>query len=347
MKYLILLAFCYVFFSCKPEKRQTSNIFNSVTIQPVLRDSLLNIRAIEILDDKSLAFAANNNSYGLMNPDTKEWKVSKNNLDSLELNFRSVAHTKKDFFMLSIGSPAYMFKTTNYGMRLCYEEIHPKVFYDSMLFWNDLEGIAVGDPTDHCMSIIITRNGGESWNKLSCDMLPETTFGEAAFAASNTNISIVGNHTWIATGGYQSRIFYSPDKGNSWNVYDTPMIEGTETTGIYSIDFYNDSLGFAIGGDYTKPDDKSANKMYTRDGGKTWNLTGVNKEPGYRSCVQYVPNGEGERLIAVGFKGIDYSIDGGQNWKHLSDESFYTLRFLNKNVAYAAGKGIIAMLTFK
>ena len=347
MKYVTLFVFCYLFFSCKAEKKQTSSIFTSVVIEPVLQDSLLSIRAIDILDDKSLAFAANNNSYGLMNPITKEWKISKKKLDSLELNFRAVAHTKKDFLMLSVGTPAFMFKTTNNGMKVCYKEIHSKVFYDSMLFWNDLEGIAVGDPTGDCMSIIITRDGGDSWNKLSCDVLPETANGEAAFAASNSNISIVGNDTWIATGGQQSRIFHSPDKGISWNAYETPILKGAETTGIYSIDFYNDSLGFAIGGDYTKPDDMSANKMYTSDGGKTWKLIGVNKEPGYRSCVQYVPYGEGQELVAVGFKGVDYSKDGGRNWTHLSDQSFYTLRFLNNNVAYAAGRGIVAMLTFE
>ena len=105
MKYVTLFVFCYLFFSCKAEKKQTSSIFTSVVIEPVLQDSLLSIRAIDILDDKSLAFAANNNSYGLMNPITKEWKISKKKLDSLELNFRAVAHTKKDFLLYK-----YIFK---------------------------------------------------------------------------------------------------------------------------------------------------------------------------------------------------------------------------------------------
>ena len=46
-------------------------------------------------------------------------------------------------------------------------------------------------------------------------------------------------------------------KGIGWESYKTPIIQGQETTGIYSIDFYNDSLGYAIGGDYTKPLDNS------------------------------------------------------------------------------------------
>ena len=156
-----------------------------------------------------------------------------------------------------------------------------------------------------------------------------------------------GDNTWIATGGNVSRVLYSPDKGATWEVYDTPIIQGIGTTGMYSIDFYDELNGFAIGGDYTKPSDNSANKIRTEDGGKTWTLVGVNENPDYRSCVQYIPNGEGQELVVIGFNGIDYSNDAGSTWTHLSDEGFYTIRFIDENTAYAAGKGRISKLTFK
>jgi len=210
-----------------------------------------------------------------------------------------------------------------------------------------LEGIAIGDPTDGCMSMIITRDGGNSWIKLSCDVLPKVNEGEAAFAASNTNIAIVGDHTWVATGGKSSRVLYSPNKGKTWEVYNTPIVQGIETTGMYSIDFYDEKNGFAIGGDYTKSEGNVANKIRTTDGGKTWKLVAKNQNPGYRSCVQYVPNGAGKELVAIGFQGVDYSNDSGNSWKHLSDEGYYTIRFLNDSTAYAAGSGRIAKLTFR
>ena len=140
---------------------------------------------------------------------------------------------------------------------------------------------------------------------------------------------------------------YSPDKGKTWEVFNTPIIQGMETTGMYSIDFYDEFNGFAIGGDYTKPEHNKANKMLTKDGGRTWNLVAIGKEPGYRSCVQFIPNRKGKELVAVGFKGIDYSNDYGYTWKQLSEEGFYTIRFLNDSIAYAAGKGRISKLTFK
>jgi len=82
-----------------------------------------------------------------------------------------------------------------------------------MQFWNDMEGIAVGDPIDACLSIIITRDGGETWNKLPCEKLPKVVDGEAAFAASNTNIITKGTATWIVSGGKKSRVFTRQIKG--------------------------------------------------------------------------------------------------------------------------------------
>ena len=349
MKQFFLFLVCIIFlFSCGRKETIKSRNFTRVEIETILQDSLLSIRAIDILNDGSLAFAANNGVFGLFNPLKDSWVTSKQELDSVNLHFRSVAHTSTDFFMLSIESPAILYKTGDNGkMQMVYQENHPKAFYDSMDFWNNQEGIAIGDPTDECMSIIITRDGGETWNKLLCDALPKAKEGEAAFAASNTNISIAGDKTWVATGGKTSRIFYSPDKGKTWEVFNTPIIQGLETTGMYSIDFYDALNGFAMGGDYTKPDYNAANKIRTSDGGKTWKLVAVNQIPGYRSCVQYLLNRAGKELVAIGFKGIDFSNDSGDSWKHLSDEGFYTIRFLNDSIAYASGSGRISKLTFR
>lgn len=332
--------------SCKQESTFKPHEFSKVEIKTILKDSTLSIRAIELLDNYSLAFAANKNIYGLYSVDKNDWLISQQVHDTLDLEFRSIANNGVDFFMLSVANPALLFKTGDNGkMKLVYKEENEKVFYDSMNFWNDQEGIAIGDSTDGCLSIIITRDGGNTWNKITCDQLPVGLENEGAFAASDTNIAIIGDKTWVATTA--GRIYYSPDKGHKWEVFETPIIKEEETHGIYSIDFYDELHGFAIGGDYTKPDDNAANKITTNDGGKTWQLVAQNKEPGYRSCVQYIPGREAKELVAIGFKGIDYSSDGGYNWKHLSDEGFYTIRFKNDSTAYAAGQGRISKLIFK
>jgi photosystem II stability/assembly factor-like uncharacterized protein len=347
MKQFSLLILSIVFlFSCEKKEAFKPRDFSKVEIETLLQDSLLSIRAIDILNDKSLAFAANNGVFGLFNIKTQSWKTSIQKHDTLSLHFRSVANTSTDFFILSVDNPALLYKTGDKGsMELVYKEAGKGVFYDSMDFWNDQEGIAIGDSTGGCLSVIITRDGGNTWTKVSCDDLPKGKENEGAFAASNTNIAIVGDHTWVATTA--GRIYYSPDKGKTWKVFDTPIAKEKETEGIYSIDFYDELNGFAIGGDYTEPDINAANKTKTVDGGKTWQLVGPNQNPGYRSCVQYIPNRNGKELVAIGFKGIDFSKDAGESWKHLSDQGYYTIRFLNDSIAYAAGAGRISKLTFR
>jgi photosystem II stability/assembly factor-like uncharacterized protein len=349
MRFLLIIIVCLFISACteKSEKLELKP-FTEVKIEPILTDSTLSIRAIDILDDGNLVFAANNGTYGMYQIASKSWQIAQQTYDSLKPEFRAVAHTSTDFFMLSVGSPALLYKTGDSGkMELVYKEVHPKAFYDAMTFWNDIEGIAIGDPTDDCLSIIITRDGGQTWQKISCNQLPKIKEGEAAFAASNTNIAIVGDKTWVATGGNVSRVFYSEDKGYNWTAIETPMINGLATTGIYSIDFNDEMNGVAIGGDYTNPNANEANKIITSNGGKTWQLAANNSNPGYRSCVQYVPNSDAEQMVAVGFKGIDYSSDGGVTWQHLSDASFYTIRFINDTEAFAAGKAGISKLIFK
>lgn len=343
-RFVFLLAF--IIFSCKEKEVFVPRNFSSVEIKTIFSDSLLSIRAIEILDDGSLAFAANNGAYGLYNPMKESWLTSKQEYDSLNLHFRAIAHTSTDFFMLSIESPALLYKTGDSGqMQLVYKEEGEGVFYDAMTFWNDQEGIAIGDSMNSCLSVIVTRDGGLSWKKISCENLPKAEEGEGAFAASNTNIKTVGDKTWIATTA--GNIYFSEDKGISWKVIKTPIVQKRNTEGIYSVDFYDDMNGFAIGGDYTNPENNEANKIVTQDGGKTWQLVGQNKNPSYRSCVQYIPNRKGKELVTLGFKGIDFSNDAGNNWKHLSDEGFFTIRFLNDTVAYAAGSGRISKLIFR
>ncbi len=348
-RFFLTIFLIQVLISCRTEKQFKLRNFQTVEIETLMQDSLLNVRALEIYEKEQIGvFGTSNGKVGKFSlVDNNARIVAQLKKDSIVPNFRSAAITSQVILALSIASPSFLFKINGNSSKIVYQENDPKAFYDSMGFWNDQEGIAIGDPTEDCLSIIITRDGGNTWKKLSCEKLPKAKNGEAAFAASDTNIAIIGDHTWVATGGVSSRILYSPDKGNTWNVFDTPMVQGETTTGIFSIDFYDDKQGFAIGGDYTKPDDNQANKILTKDGGKTWELVAENMDPGYRSCVQYIPQRNAQELVAIGFKGIDFSNDGGYTWKHLSDEGFYTIRFLNDTIAYAAGQERLARLTFK
>jgi len=343
MRSILSLFAVLVLFSCTEEAKKQP--FQSVETTPVFQDSV-SIRAITFLDGRTLAFAGSNGMYGTVDVSSNKVRANTQYYDSITPSFRAVGGTSEDFFMLSIESPALLYKTGDKGkMQLVYTEEGEGVFYDSLAFWNDTEGIAVGDTVEGCLSIIITRDEGTTWTKLACSELPDGIEGEGAFAASNSNIVTKGSKVWIGT--TEGRIYFSADKGVSWDIQETPIISGEPTQGIYSMDFFDENIGFAIGGDYTKPDSNKANKIKTVDGGKTWQLIADGQEPGYKSCVQYVPNSNGEALVAIGFTGISYSSDGGESWKELSEEPFFTIRFLNDSTAFAAGSNRIARLDFK
>jgi len=355
MKQLLFLSlFSIILLSCKKEVKESSKkTISEVSIIHEAKIDSVSIRAIEVIDN-SVYYAASNGSFGTLSEGGKNRVIGKYVKDTIVPSFRSIAYSGKDLFMLSISNPALLYKFTKnekvntfYESKLVYEEVHEKVFYDSMKFWNEYEGIALGDEMNGCMSVIITRDGGETWSKLPCSELPAVKEEVGAFAASNTNIVIKGDKTWLATGGKESSILFSPDKGNTWKKISTPIIQGESTQGIYSLDFYDEKNGFAIGGAYDKPNDSLANKIRTNDGGKTWQVVANAKAPGYRSCVQYIPNSNAKELVTVGFKGIAYSNDAGDNWRQLSDESFYTIRFVNDSIAYAAGKNRVSKLVFR
>lgn len=342
MRLAVFGFFILVLWGCgeTPEFRS----FQEVEVHIIHEDSA-SIRALEQMPG-SIGFAGSTGIFGSV--DVKNLKVRTRRMDyrDTQPEFRAVAHTSTDFFMLSAGDPALLYKTGDTGnMELVYTESGPEVFYDTMGFWDDKNGIAVGDAMDGCMSILISRDGGENWNKIPCDKLPEALPGEGAFAASDTNISFAGDSCWIISS--KSRIYYSPDKGLNWEVRQVLPPSEQATFGLYSLAFYNDQIGYAVGGDYTQPDVKTQNKISTSDGGKTWELRASGQPPGYLSCVQYVPGRGGTDLVAVSFKGIFYSSDYGNSWSSLGTEGFYSFRFADDSTAFASGKGKIARLRFK
>jgi photosystem II stability/assembly factor-like uncharacterized protein len=349
---LLILLSLVLFSACKEEKQTTIvknlKVFQSVKIDTLLQEEI-SIRAI-LTDANRAWYAANDGKYGSIDLATSKQFSGHVTKDSLSIEFRSIAQTNDYIFLLNVGTPTLLYRVSKDGSRIkkMYQENHPKAFYDSMQFWNNQEGIAMGDPTENCLSVLITRDGGLSWNKVSCENLPKVADGEAAFAASNTNLVVKGNNTWMVSGGKKARIFHSADKGVSWNVVDTPIVQGKAMTGIFTADFYDAKNGFIAGGNYEKLNQNFGNKAVTRDGGTTWKLIAENEGFGYASCVQYVPNTNAQQLVSVGASGLYYSSNAGEKWiKLLDDSTLYTIRFMNDSTAIAAGKNKIVKVNFK
>jgi photosystem II stability/assembly factor-like uncharacterized protein len=249
---------------------------------------------------------------------------------------------------ISITEPARILHTADGGRswRVLHESANPASFFDSIALLDDGAALVFGDPQDGVFEVL-RSDDGEGWNPVPAGALPPALEGEAAFAASGTCIVTFGSHhAWISTGGRAARVLRSADGGRSWTAAETPIRQGGETTGIYSVAFRDEMHGVIVGGDYTEPERSGDNAAYTTDGGVSW--TAATTPPGgYRSCVIDLP-GRPDTLVAVGRTGCDYSEDGGRTWHPLGDgEGFYAVSAARDGTVIAVGSdGRAARLVF-
>ena len=169
----------------------------------------------------------------------------------------------------------------------------------------------------------------------------------ARIAASGSNIRLFrdGNH-YMVSGGSKSRLI------TGFGAIKLPVIQGKESTGANSIDVYDNGNPrkagkkmVVVGGDFLAPASSAKNCFFTINGGKTWKAP--NTPPhGYRSCVEYLSPKD---IIACGINGVDYSSDGGRNWKWISREGFHVCRIARNGSAFflAGENGKIAKLSWE
>ena len=214
------------------------------------------------------------------------------------------------------------------------------VFLDAIAFWDARHGIAMSDPVDGRFYVLTTDDGGATWTRVPPERLPPALPGEAAFAASGSCLAIRGARSaWIATGGgATARVFRSTDRGRSWAVAETPVAAGAASAGIFSLAFRDARHGVAVGGDFTKPRERTPNVALTSDGGRTWRRARGPLPAGYMSAVTYVPGAAGPTLVAVGLAGTARSLDGGESWTMTDSTAYNSVRFVApRDGGYAAG----------
>lgn len=263
-----------------------------------------------------------------------------------QLDFRDIdAMDANVAYVLSIGNgPASrIYKTVDGGSSwaLQFKNDDPKAFYDATTFWDANHGLVIGDSIEGQFCILITTNGGRDWTRIPTTSLPAALPNEGAFAASGSNIAMLGKtHAWIGTGAAaKARVLRTADGGRSWNVSETPL-KANQSAGIFSIAFRDKKHGVVVGGDYTKESEAVDNAALTTDGGASWTLAkGLS---GYRSAVAYVPGTNW--LVAVGPSGADYSSDDGRTWVPITGSGYDTLSMVpglrnSSSVGFAAGVG--------
>jgi len=306
------------------------------TLTPVNKGTNTSIRGLSVVDDRVAWVSGSNGYVGKTVDGGRSWTWSKPK-GMEKLDFRDIeAFDEKNAIIVNAGSPAFILSTSDGGesWRESYVNRDSAIFLDGMDFWNPNQGMIFGDPIKGKLKILRTTTAGANWDDLSDNLKFKPVMGEAGFAASGTTIKTLGQgKVWIATGGAAANIYYSKDFGKKWKRYHNPIIQGLNSTGAFSLDFYDEKHGIVVGGDYMKDQESSNNALYTTNGGKTWHKPTVSVS-GYRSAVCYITK---TICIAGGSSGVDLSTDGGKTWANISSE--------NINAIQKAKSGNLILLT--
>ena len=257
------------------------------------------------------------------------------------LDFRDIdAVSERTAYVLSIGSGAAsrIYKTTDAGATwtLQFTNSDEKAFFDAMAFWDPERGLACSDSVEGRFVMLATTDGGRTWSRVPQNALPPAVSGEGAFAASGTNVAVLGkSDVWIGTTA--GRVLHSADGGRTWTIAATGIATG-DATGIFSIAFRDDRHGIVVGGNYRKEGEALDNAASTSDGGKTW--TPIKGLSGFRSVVAYLPRTPSMSLVTVGPAGADYSSDDGRTWTPVSGEGFHAFSAApGGQVGWGVGEG--------
>lgn len=310
---------------------------------PLKRLAKAHLRGLHVLDD-NVIWASGTQGTVLRSVDGGEhWDVFQVP-GAEELDFRDIeAFDDEHALVLSSGEGVFMYQTVDGGQswNLIYEDSRPEIFFDGFDF-ADSGGLAFGDPLDGRLQLLLLGEGGEICIPLDEPQFPDIPVGEAGFAASGTSIHVEEYFAWIGTGGGSEShvIRFTSDEVIQAELVSVPM-HSAEGAGVFSLCFWDDKHGAAVGGSYVDSTRSDSNGAYTTDGGLSWQP--CDRTPfGYRSCV--AANEDGSLLIATGRTGTDYSTDGGKTWINIGSEGYFACGIAQRTAWGVGRNGKMAVM---
>lgn len=222
------------------------------------------------------------------------------------------------YLTVSMGTNKGVYKTTNSGETWTRQTTmfnSANAFPDFVYFWNENEGVAVGDGYSNLnFEIYTTNNGGAQWNSVPSSSLP-TAVSDYTYN-SNSAFRVVGNSMYFTTN--KGKIYKSNDKGLTWQMINTPLTNGD----YMSFDFKDANNGLLV----NSPSGSNTVLYSTVNGGLSWTII---SKPYVYNNIKYIPN------LNIYFSthsiyGLSYSTDNGQTWTihpSLKDAGLSTVAF--------------------
>ena len=302
------------------------------------------LRGLSVLNEK-IIWASGSNGVVLRSTnggDSFNW-IRVKNYETRD--FRDIeAFDSNTAVIIAVSEPALILKTVDGGKtwREVFVDSTPGMFLDAMDF-DGSHGVVVGDPIDGKVFLAETNDSGSSWKVEKKDNCAHMTQGEAFFASSGSNISMKSQSKKsikyiYVSGGIKSRIFY----GN--NCFTLPLQTGGNSTGANAMGISpSGEKGIVVGGNFSNDKLVDSTSVQFSIGKNVLISEPQHSLHGYRSGVAYITE---QNLIACGTSGVDFSNDGGQSWKLISNSSFHVVKKgKNDKAVYLAGtNGTIAKL---
>jgi subtilisin family serine protease/photosystem II stability/assembly factor-like uncharacterized protein len=179
-------------------------------------------------------------------------------------------------------------------------------FVDAIHFFDDSNGIFIGDPLSGKWGIGRTSDRGVTWKALASPVIPAS----GTEAGWNNSFAAYGDNLWFGTNA--GRIYYSNDRGVSWSYATTPSLN---SFGIAFTDKNEMLEGLATFSPATGVGGTNA-IAYSSDGGASWEQRPLPFTGAQPQGVTIVP---GTTRAFVGTQnGVYETSDFGLTWKPMA-----------------------------
>jgi len=226
-----------------------------------------------------------------------------------------------------------IWKTTNAGISWTRQNTAPfdgpTSFCSLVHFWDENNGVTVGDPSGGYYEIYTTNNGGTNWSRVPAANIGPLPIAENDYSLIN-KFTVTGNTIWFGTS--YGIIYRSIDRGLTWTQWQSPIDDfggGIFGQQYAELAFTSETKGLLQTSDYQL--------FETLDGGQTWNP--IFSAGSQRTFDIAAIPGQPDHYISIGEdvdndeRGSSYTIDGGLNWVNINN---------NPDTNYVNG-GVIAM----
>jgi photosystem II stability/assembly factor-like uncharacterized protein len=325
---------------------------NAPTLTPQRSGTTSRLQAISPVNDRIAWASGVGGTYAVTTDGGNTWRSGVvPGADSLE--FRDVEGVSESIAYLLAAGPgdrSRVYKTEDGGRSwlLQFTSRDTSAFYDCFAFWDERRGFTMSDAVAGRFPVVRTTDG-ERWIDIG-DRLPPAQSGEGAFAASGTCTATNGDgHGWISTGAAaRARVLATSDGGDTWRAYETPIVQGSATSGGASVQFRDTLNGILGGGDIAAPDAFADNVARSSDGGRTWRLATRTPFPGAIYGLAYVAGGGGRSVVATGPGGAAWSADEGGRWTTIEGvKDYWAVGFASPKSGWLVGtEGRILGITF-